>query len=325
MRVYKGVVAMALIVVLLVGLSSTAFAVRKAAGPGCALGPDDAIANAEAGDVFTPLYEEEFGRNTNGAVISVAIEIEGGWSSPNFDCGGNSSGVFETPEEMLAAGLEYDPANRSSLIGFDSPVLQLDVAVPSLTLRNLNLMNTDVISGNGGGLRLSGTNADPIISSVTISITNSAFRPNFFIETPVGVQGDGGGLSLDLDNAAQLTISDSLFKDQTAQGKGGGFAITVRGGSEVVLLRNLIEGNRAATCGGGVITIHSGTVTLRDNVFQSNGADGEVADLCIDRADGSSGPAVVYLFGNSFSADGLRIDPTITVFTRQVFLPLLRR
>jgi hypothetical protein len=325
MRVYKGVVAMALIVVLLVVTVDLALARRRASGPGCALGPDEAIAGAEAGDVFTPLYEEEFGRNTNGVVIPVAMEIEGGWSSPNFDCGGNSSGVFETPEEMLAVGLEYNPANRSSLVGFDSPVLQLDVTVPSLALRNVNLMNTDVISGNGGVLRLAGPNANPIISTVTISITNSAFRPGFFIATPVGVQGDGGGLFLDLDNASQLTISDSLFKDQTAQGKGGGFAITVRGGSEVTLLRNLIEGNRAATCGGGVITIHSGTVILSDNVFQNNGADGEVADLCIERAENGSGSAVVYLFGNTFSTDGLRIDPSITVFTEQVFLPLLRR
>lgn len=325
MRVNNGVVAMALIAVLVVVTVDLALARRLASGPGCALGPDEAITNAEAGDIFTPLYEEEFGRNTNAVVIRVAMEIEGGWSSPNFDCGGNSSGIFETREAMETAGLTFNAANRSGLTAFDAPVLQLDEAVPSLTINTVNLLNSNVISGNGGGLRVTGAGAAPRLSSATITIANSAFRPNFFNAEPVGVQGDGGGLFLDLDNASQLTISDSLFKDQTAQGKGGGFAVIVRGGSTVTLLRNLIEGNRAATCGGGVITIHSGTVILRDNVFQNNGADGEVADLCIERAEGATGTAALYLAGNTFSTDGLRIDPSITVFTEQLFLPVLRR
>lgn len=298
---------------------------RKLAGPGCALGPDDAITNAEAGDIFTPLYEEEFGRNTNEAVIRVSMEIEGGWSAPNFDCGGNSSGVFETREQMIAAGLLYNPANRSGLKNFASPVLSLDAAVKSLVIRNINLLNAQQINGDGGGLRLVAAAGQPRLSAATITIDNSAFRPDFFLTDPVGALGDGGGLALDLDQGSRLTIRDSLFKDQTAGGKGGGFAITVRGASQVTIERTLVEGNRANSCGGGVITIHSGSVTLRDSTFQGNGSDGEVPDLCVERAAGSSGPAVLYLLDNQFSAGGLRVDPGITVFSAQLFLPALSR
>lgn len=310
---------------LLIGLGGFARAAVRGTGPGCALGPDDAINNAAANDIYTPLYEEEFGRNTNDAVIRVSMEIEGGWSAPNFDCGGNNSGIFSSRAEMLAAGLLYNPANRSSLNNFDSPVLRLDSGVKSLAIRSLNMLTSQQISGNGGGLRVVGGDPSPRLNGASLLIDNSAFRPNFFITDPTGAQGDGGGLFLDLDGGSSLTIRDSLFKDQTAGGKGGGFAITVRGGSRVTIERTLVQGNRANSCGGGVISIYSGTVTLRDSTFENNGSDAAVPDLCIERPAGSTGSATVYLLRSQFSQDGLRIDPGITVFTSQAFLPALSK
>lgn len=323
-RMRAGSIAL-FIAVLLAATAAPALARFRSSGPGCASDPDTVIENAEAGDVFTPLYEPEFGRNTNGAVIKVNFELEGGWSAPNFDCGGTSSGVFESRDEMLAAGLTYSPNDRSGLRGADTPVLSVDSGVKSLRISTVNLLSVQQVTGSGGGLRVVGAQAAPRLSGATVTIEASAFQPDFFLTDPVGALGDGGGLYLDLDAGSSLTIERSLFKDQSAGGDGGGFVILVRGGSQVTIEQTLVEGNRAAgSCGGGKIVLYSGTVTLRDNQFRANGADGETADLCIVRPQGSPGPAIVYLFGNSFSAGGLQIDAGITVFDERLYLPLVR-
>ncbi|MBX0330225.1 hypothetical protein K2Z83_21380 [Oscillochloris sp. ZM17-4] len=312
---------------LLITSAAPAEAALKGAGPGCASGPDDVINNAVAGDIFTPLYEQDFGRNVNGAIIKVNMEIEGGWSSPNSDCGGNSTGVFTSRADMLAAGLTYNPADRSGLRADNTnPVFSLDEGVTSLLVRSINALSTDQISGNGGGMRVVGLAGSPKLSGATITIDNSAFRPDFSFSGTLGALGDGGGIYLDLDNGSRLTISDSLFEDLSAGGDGGGFTIVVRGGSTVDISRTTVQRNSAAgDCGGGKIVLENGTITLRGNTFDSNAGAGGTADLCITRPVGSSGAAKVYLLDNSFSASGLRVDAGVSVFTSQVFLPLVRR
>lgn len=318
-----------LIALIVVGLflasAGSALAAFKAGGPGCANSPDTIITNATADDIYTPLYEPDFGRNVNGAVIVVNMDVEGGWSAPNFDCGGNSTGVFTSRAAMLAAGLTYNAADRSGLRGDNTtPALSVDKGVTSLTVRSINTLSTSQISGNGGGMRVVGGVGSPKLSGATVVIDNSAFRPDFFLSDPVGATGDGGGLYLDIDGGAHLTIRDSLFEDLSAGGDGGGFAITVRGGSSVSITHTTVQRNSATgDCGGGKIVLVSGTVTLRNNTFSANSGAGGTDDLCITRPSGSSGTATVYLIGNSLS--GLRVDPGISVFIIQVFLPLVDR
>jgi hypothetical protein len=328
LHAYRRASFVALIIgALLLASAGSAWARLKAAGPGCVDGPDTAINNATVGDIFTPLYEQDFGRLTNGAIIKVNMEIEGGWSAPNFDCGGNNSGVFTSRADMLAAGLTYNATNRSGLKS-DSvhPALSVNEAVKSLVVRSINVLGTTQISGNGGGMRVVGASANPRLSAATIIIDSSAFRPDFFLGGQTGASGEGGGLYLDLDSGSQLTISNSLFEDLSAGGDGGGFSIAVRGGSTVNISNTTVQRSSAAgNCGGGKIILESGTVTLRNNQFSANSGPGGTPDLCITRPNGSSGTATVYLFGNSFSANGLRIDPGITVVTSQSFLPLIQR
>jgi hypothetical protein len=316
-----------IIAMLLLVSAGAALAVFKSSGPGCVDGPDTAINNATAGDIFTPLYEQDFGRLTNGAIIKVNMEIEGGWSSPLSDCGGNSSGVFTSRADMLAAGLTYNATHRSGLRSDSTdPALSADEGVSSLVVRSINVLGTTQISGSGGGLRVVGASAGPKLSGATVIIDNSAFRPDFFLGGPSGATGDGGGLYLDIDAGTRLTIMDSLFEDLSAGGDGGGFTIIVRGGSTVSISNTTVQRSSAAgDCGGGKIVLVSGTVTLRNNTFESNAGAGGTADLCITRPNGSSGTAAVYLLGNSFSANGLHIDPGITIFTSKVSLPLVRR
>lgn len=305
-------VAMLLLVV------TPAFAKFKSSGPGCAANPDDVINNAEAGDIFTPLYEEDFGRNTNGATIAVNFEIEGGWSSPGSDCGGSPTGEFNTPEEMLAAGLTFNPANRSELRGFDPRVLTVANGVRSLKIRNTILGLGSNFTGRGGGLFFTGQ------ISTTFEFTNLLVRP---VSNGDGVSGEGGGMFLDVDGGSQIAIRNSEFRNNSALA-GGGLEVRLRGGSRLLVSDSIFADNSASTTGGGLrIWLYDGVAVINRNQFLNNSATQGGGAIRIVRPAGSTGQAVVYLVGNSFSGNSsnLSIDPGITVYDEQIFLPLLAR
>lgn len=306
------------VVMLLLVVVTPAFALRKSSGPGCAANPDDVINNAEAGDIFTPLYEEDFGRNTNGATIAVNFEIEGGWSSPGSDCGGSSTGEFNTPEEMLAAGLTFNPANRSELRGFDPRVLTVASGVRSLKIRNIILGLGSSLTGRGGGLFFTSQ------ISTTFEFTNLLVRP---LTNGDGVSQEGGGMFLDVDGGSRIFIRNSEFRSNSALA-GGGLEVRLRGGSRLLVSDSIFADNSAGTTGGGLrIWLYDGVAVINRNQFLNNSATQGGGAIRIVRPAGSTGQAVVYLVGNSFSGNSsnLSIDPGITVYDEQIFLPLLTR
>lgn len=311
------------VMMLLLVVVTPAFARFKSSGPGCAANPDDVINNAEAGDIFTPLYEEDFGRNTNGATIAVNFEIEGGWSSPGFDCGGDPNGTFNTREEMLAAGLTFNPANRSELRGFDPRVLTVASGVRSLKIRNTILGLGGNLTGRGGGLFFTSQ------ISTSFEFANLLVRP---LSNGDGVSQEGGGMFLDVDGGSRIEIRDSEFRNNSALA-GGGLEVRLRGGSRLVVSDSVFADNSATSRGGAMrIWLYDGVAVISRNQFLNNTAE-EGSNFVgggairIVRPAGSTGQAVVYLIGNTFSGNSsnLSIDPGITVYDEQIFLPLLVR
>jgi hypothetical protein len=312
-----------LVCVLLLASANAAWAGRTAGGPGCASGPDAIINNAVAGDIFTPLYEQDFGRNTNGAVAKVDLEIEGGWSAPNFDCGGNSSGVFSSRADMLAAGLTYNPSNRSELRGFGERVVGLDSAVKSFTVRNVIFTQFSNFTGNGGDLAQSSAG----LSAANIAIDNSLFRSD--VSSGVTIAGDGGGLYLELDNGATLTITGSTFSDNAAT-NGGALQVRLRGNSKLIITDSSFQNNSASGEGGAIrVILESGSVVISRSQFSGNSATVGGRDIRIQGPVSLAAVAArptVYLIGNSYSAsDTVQISGTLDVFTEQVTLPLVVR
>lgn len=323
----RGVVVALAVAVLLAITVGSASARLRLSGPGCPGNPDELIAAAEDGDVLVPMYEEEFGRNTNSQLITADIEIEGGWVDPsgNFNCGGDADGLLDVRANLIAAGFQYDPTKHSGLTAFDESVLRLDDDVKSFTARNLDVMQDGTATGNGGGLTVAGSTQNPRLSSATITLENVAVKPNYFAGT-VGASGNGGGLYLDLDGGSRLTIRDSAIRQYRASGSGGGFYFIVRGGSSVLIERTAVQNNSAATCGGGRIILHSGTVTISDSSFSGNTAGGQPSGLCVERAVGATGPAAVYLRGVTFAGGaGITASGNVVVYDEVVFLPLLRQ
>lgn len=304
-------VAMLLLVVV-----TPAFAAWKAIGEGGCGDFKDAVDSAADGDILTQMYEQDFGRNTDGATIAKNIEIEGGWSSGTGDC--SVTNTFDSREAMLANGFTFNPDNRTEIRGFDPRVLTVANGVRSLKIRHMILGLGSNFTGRGGGLFFTGQ------ISTTFEFTNLLVRP---LTNGDGVSQEGGGMFLDVDGGSRIFIRNSEFRNNSALA-GGGLEVRLRGGSRLLVSDSIFADNSASTTGGGLrIWLYDGVAVINRNQFLNNSATQGGGAIRIVRPAGSTGQAVVYLVGNSFSGNSsnLSIDPGITVYDEQIFLPLVIR
>lgn len=303
------------VMMLLLVVVTPAFARWKSSGEGGCGEFKDGVDSALDGDVLTPMYEENFGRNTNGATITKSIEIEGGWSLGTGDC--STTNTFDSPEDMLAAGFTFNPNNRTEIRGFDSRVLTVASGVRSLKIRNMILGLGGNLTGKGGGLSFTGQ------ISTTFEFTNLLVRP---LSNGDGVSEEGGGMFLDINNGSRISIRNSEFRNNSALA-GGGLEVRLRGGSRLVVSDSIFADNSASTTGGGLrITLADGVAVINRNQFLNNAATQGGGAIRI-RREGTTGQAVVYLIGNTFNGNStnLSIDPGITVYDEQIFLPVVSR
>lgn len=259
------------------------------------------------GDAVTPMFNgNDTARNSEGAIITQDLIIEGGWSPPASNCNG-ANVDYATSADMLAAGFTYGgPNNRAELFYGSGPIITVDPAVKKLLIYGTDFLIENGNSGNGGGIV--GTS----LSAANIRIDQADFKPRPFSTADVG--GDGGGFYLDINNASRLTISDSTLSDLTAA-QGGGFELVVRGNSHVTLNNVSVVNNSAdvGSGGGGRIIMHSGYVTITDSLFSNNSAVSEGGALRIERATGSTGPAEIWIINTRFTGNTAPINADISV------------
>jgi hypothetical protein len=266
-----------------------------------------AVDAAEDGDVLTPMFDNNEGRNTESATITQDIIVEGGWSPPSANC----QATYNNAAEMLAAGFSYGgPSQRGAL---DNPSGGAIVTVSS-TVKNLQFYGIDFHiqqsqSTGGGGMFGSG------LTGVSLRFDQVGFisDPNGGV-SEASVTGNGGGLNLDINTASQLTINDTVFTDQEAD-NGGGFELIVRGSSHVTMNHVTVANNSASSGrgGGGRIIMHSGYVTITDSLFSGNNASVDGGALRIERAPGSTGPAEVWIVNTRFSGNTAPVNADISV------------
>ena len=130
----------------------------------------------------------------------------------------------------------------------------------TVTMNHLNIVGGDV-AGDGGG----------ILSSESLTISDSRVEQNFATETGGGI--DFTGPRLELNHSA-------IHQNQSGSAGGGLYAVT-RGKAAVTLQSSTVSGNTAGTFGGGIQIFDLGTVqvqiydtTVEDNVAQSVGSGG---------------------------------------------------
>jgi hypothetical protein len=173
---------------------------------------------------------------------------------------------------------------------------------------------------DGGGARLILQNGS------TAMITESLFAS--FNEA-----NRGAGLYAEVRGGSHLILSEVEFSDGIAQETGGGFEIHVFDNSRVTIDDVQVSNNDAnnGNGGGGRIVIHSGFVAVTNSNFSNNDANnGRGGGLAIEGA--GSGPAFALLMNNtiinntaSIANPNLYITGNVTIFNRQMFLPVVRK
>jgi hypothetical protein len=174
--------------------------------------------------------------------------------------------------------------------------------------------------GNGGGAHLLLLNGSTVtISETLFSTFNEAQR--------------GAGLYAEVRGGSHLTLSDIQFNDGNAAETGGGFEIHIFDNSQVTLDKVEVLSNSAnsGNGGGGRIVIHSGFVTVMNSTFSGNDANGgRGGGLAIEGVGG--GPSFALLKSNiitgntaTLSHPDLYITGTVTILTRQFYLPVVRK
>ena len=282
----------------------------------------DAVRAAQPGDTLAQMWPE---KDTDGAVITKSLTVQGGWT-PNTACDTENQ-VFTDTAAMLAFGFAYSPTQRSDLVTFGAPVLTIQ-AGEAITLENLTLQELSAEEVRHGA----GVSAT-LESGGKLLIRNVEFNQNTTI-----AGGAGGGLYTELHGGSLLTIQDSYFSNNTAD-SGGGMEIHIYNNSRLIIEDSVFISNIASqgNGGGGRIVVHgAGFITLRNNTFANNQAGansgtGRGGGLSIE-SDGS-GPVTVCAEDNLLttndpdptqiytSGDGIRFSCA----DKQVFLPMVRR
>ncbi len=151
------------------------------------------------------------------------------------------------------------------------------------------LIFTDNHAGFGGGIYASHTEGGNI--TIELTLTNVVFKDNTAF-------GEGGGMATrffpDLSSASfRLSLTDVIFENNTAVRTGGGM---INNGGELELVNVNFSGNTAAG-GGGLSNIPYGSSTLTNVTFRDNSASDGGGGMLI----GSSGPVLSTLTNVTFS------------------------
>jgi hypothetical protein len=217
-------------------------------------------------------------------------------------------------------------------------------------LDKVTFANTSVNpASNGTGLDLT------ITGGGRLDLSQAEFNQNL-------AQADGGGARLILQNGSVVVITQALFTNANEAQRGAGLYAEVRGGSHLILSEVEFNGGNAGQTGGGFeihvydnsqvtidktevlnnaanngnggggrIVIHSGFVTVSNSSFLNNNAgNGRGGGLAVEGVGG--GPSFLLWKNNIITGNTASISPanfyatgTVTVLTRQMYLPVVRK
>ncbi len=192
-------------------------------------------------------------------------------TGPATISGGGVTRIFsiDEAESVTITGVTLQDGSADDGGAIDSDETQFHLVSSTVT-------GSEATGGNGGGLRISGTDV--------IEITDSVISGNSANEgSEYGDYGNGGGAYFHTDDES-LVISGSTFSGNTADGYGGGFA-TVHI-YDVSIDTTTISGNTAGETGGGAqLHAHDGeasaTVSVTSSTVSGNSSEDEGGGLFV--------------------------------------------
>jgi hypothetical protein len=180
-------------------------------------------------------------QNAGGATATGAATITGGVVTA-VTITNPGSGYTAAPTVTFSGGGATTQATGTPNLGFDNGA--------TLTMTGDTVSGNTAINGPTGAIGNAGNGA-VVITNCTVS--------NNFSGTTGGGFGDQNGLGT-------LTVSNSVFLDNSALGNGGGIQ---EGGPSTTITNSLIQGNSTNAAGGGIFA-NGATLTVSNSTIAGN-------------------------------------------------------
>ncbi len=158
-----------------------------------------------------------------------------------------------------SSALGCDPGSGDDVIVFDSNYTMTLAGALQIDSHNVT------IDGQPHTVSISGNNALRVFE-ITGSSTNVTLRNITVMNGYSGAGNNGGGIYL--DSQADLTIEDTLIKNNRSNKDGG--AILVGGNSTLTVNHSVFENNTADWSAGAISIYDGGIATITDTTFKSN-------------------------------------------------------
>jgi hypothetical protein len=229
------------------------------------------------------------GSGTPASCTEPALDAAlGGGGTITFNCGADPATIVVTSPKVIASNTTIDGGNLISISGGGMTRVFDVQAGASLTLANLTIRDAYFVDGAGGGVRNAGAliidhssfinncalGGGGIYSYGTaLTVSDSTFTGNNANTqdcpgnpgATIPGRGDGGAISVNHNNSALVSITNTTFESNTAYA-GGGLALS--GTSHVAVSDSTFNANVANNSGGGIES--SGVLTVTASTFVKN-------------------------------------------------------
>lgn len=207
-------------------------------------------------------------QNTQGALnITHSLNLEGASAGTTILDGGGTDRVIlidpGTPVTVQLSGVTVQDGNTSG----DGGGIDISDTGAASTLTVQNCLITNNRAGSGNGFNYGGGIAG-LFS--TINVVDSQVVNNQVL----GVNGSGGGIADGKGGIGNVTVTDSLIADNSADGSGGGIGLPFEDSGSLTVTGSTIKDNSLTGAnfggGGGIFAETIGVVSITNTTIEGN-------------------------------------------------------
>jgi len=249
------------------------------------------------------LFQGNQSKNGGGAIYSSALctlVIHGNTTFKENTSLTNSGGAITCYGQLTARNTVFE----SNVAAKNAGAVYLSKSNNEYLTRIIELTNCTFKynqAANGGAFAMYAGGADYDLGTIA-NVSDCTFTENTAL-SPVSATAKGFGGAVYVERKSVLTVTDSVFKNNSAKTEGG--AIYAGGSSTLSITGSKFNYNAISPKGthGGAISIHSVTLDLTDTTFTGNTAIAQAGALYISYSSALDRNSEVTINGGSFTGN----------------------